>query len=88
MHSYCFMTRQRGELEQYISSLVPIKDNRVFLLSTGAETTECAIKLARTYGYNKYGKEKIKLLVSRMRSMEELWDLQMAALRGAKMDRQ
>lgn len=62
MHSYCFMTRQRGELEQYISSLVPIKDNRVFLLSTGAETTECAIKLARTYGFNKYGKDKIKII--------------------------
>ena len=62
LHSYCFLTKQRGELEAYISNMVPIPDNRVFLLSTGAETTECAVKLARTYGIQKGGKEKITII--------------------------
>lgn len=62
MHSYCFPTEKRGELEALISSVVPIPDNRVFLLTTGAESTECAIKLARTYGGRKSGSEKITIV--------------------------
>ena len=59
--SYCFPTEQRGRLEMRISELVPIPDNRVFLLTTGAESTECAIKLARTYGALK-SDTKIKIV--------------------------
>lgn len=62
IHSYCFATEIRGKLEKRISELVPIPDNRVFLLTTGAESTECAIKLARTYGVKKYGSKKIKII--------------------------
>lgn len=62
MHTYCFPSEIRGKLEKRISELVPIPDNRVFLLTTGAESTECAIKLARTYGKTKYGNKKIKLI--------------------------
>ena len=50
IHSYVFPNEQRAHLVKKISELVPIPDNRVFLLSTGAESTECAIKLAKTYG--------------------------------------
>ena len=59
MHTYCFPSEIRGKLEKRISELVPIPDNRVFLLTTGAESTECAIKLARTYGKTKYGNKKL-----------------------------
>lgn len=62
MHTYCFTSEIRGKLEKHISELVPIPDNRVFLLTTGAESTECAIKLARTYGKTKNGNKKIKLI--------------------------
>jgi 4-aminobutyrate aminotransferase/(S)-3-amino-2-methylpropionate transaminase len=62
MHSYCFTTEARGRLEKRISEIVPIPDNRVFLLTTGAESTECSIKLARTYGKTKQGNKKIKII--------------------------
>lgn len=62
MHTYIFPTEQRGRLEKRISELVPIPDNRVFLLTTGAESTECAIKLSRTYGKSKGGDKKITIV--------------------------
>ena len=61
MHTYCFPSEIRGQVEKRISELVPISDNRVFLLSTGAESTECAIKLARTYGET-ISSKKIKII--------------------------
>ena len=36
IHSYVFPNEQRAHLVKKISELVPIPDNRVFLLSTGA----------------------------------------------------
>ena len=61
MHSYCFPNEQRAKLVKQISEIVPIPDNRVFLLSTGAESTECAIKLARTWG-GAISEKKIKIV--------------------------
>ena len=61
MHSYCFPNEPRAKLVKLVHDIVPIPDNRVFLLSTGAESTECAIKLARTYGGQKSDK-KIKII--------------------------
>lgn len=61
-HTYCFPNEARGKLVKKISELVPIPDNRVFLLTTGAESTECAIKLARTHGEAKGGNKKIKVI--------------------------
>lgn len=62
MHSYCFPNEARSRLVQKISSLVPIPDNRVFLLTTGSESTECAIKLTRAYAIKHYGEKKIKII--------------------------
>jgi 4-aminobutyrate aminotransferase/(S)-3-amino-2-methylpropionate transaminase len=62
MHSYCFPNQVRANLVKVISELVPIPDNRVFLLTTGAESTECAIKLSRTYGKSKKGDKKITIV--------------------------
>ena len=49
-HSYCFPTEARLRLIEEISSILPAPLKRVFLLTTGAEATECCIKLARTQG--------------------------------------
>ena len=62
LHSYCFANEARAKLVKRISELTPIPDNRVFLLTTGGESTECAIKLIRTYGQMKHGSEKIKVI--------------------------
>ncbi|MCM8807575.1 MAG: aspartate aminotransferase family protein, partial [Candidatus Omnitrophica bacterium] len=50
LHNYCFPSEIRAELVEKIASLSPEPLKKVFLLTTGAETIECAIKLARTYG--------------------------------------
>ena len=50
LHNYCFPSEIRAELVEKIASLSPEPLKKVFLLTTGAETIECAIKLARTWG--------------------------------------
>lgn len=50
LHNYCFPSEIRAELVEKIASLSPEPLKKVFLLTTGAEAVECAIKLARTYG--------------------------------------
>lgn len=59
VHSYVFPNEQRAHLVKKISEIVPIPDNRVFLLSTGAESTECAIKLTKTYGLTKSATKRV-----------------------------
>ena len=48
--TYCFPNQPRIELMQKLISLAPEPLDKVFVLSTGAESTECALKLMRTYG--------------------------------------
>ena len=48
--TYCFGNQPRIKLVQKLVWLAPQHLNKVFVLSTGAETTECALKLMRTYG--------------------------------------
>ena len=48
--TYCFSNQPRIDLVQKLVSIAPEGLNKVFLLSTGAEGTECALKLIRTYG--------------------------------------
>jgi 4-aminobutyrate aminotransferase / (S)-3-amino-2-methylpropionate transaminase / 5-aminovalerate transaminase len=62
LHNYCFPSAQRANLVKKLSEICPEPLNKVFLLTTGAETTECAIKLARTHGIKVGGKEKIKII--------------------------
>jgi len=50
LHNYCFPSEIRARLVEKIASLSPEPLKKVFLLTTGAETTECAVKLARTWG--------------------------------------
>jgi 4-aminobutyrate aminotransferase/(S)-3-amino-2-methylpropionate transaminase len=49
-HAYCFPTEIRARLATRIADLLPEPLAKVFLLTTGSEAIECAIKLARTRG--------------------------------------
>ncbi|TFG57983.1 MAG: aspartate aminotransferase family protein [Candidatus Aminicenantes bacterium] len=62
--SYVFVHEQRVELCGMLKSISPDPETyRVFLLSTGSEATENAIKLAKTYALEKYGPRR-KVFVS------------------------
>jgi 4-aminobutyrate aminotransferase/(S)-3-amino-2-methylpropionate transaminase len=56
--TYCFPNEPRIQLTQKILSIAPRGLNKVFLLSTGSEALECAVKLMRTYGRRTYNDEK------------------------------
>jgi len=56
--TYVFAHTARATLCEMLSATAPAGLDKVFLLSTGAEATENAIKLARTYGVSKHGDRK------------------------------
>ena len=58
LHNYCFPSAIRANLVDKLVSLLPASLNRVFLLTTGSEAVECAIKLCRTHGIKVGGPSK------------------------------
>ena len=62
LHNYVFPSAERAELVELLQSLAPKELQKVFLLTTGSEATECAIKLARTNGFKKHGREKVGIV--------------------------
>lgn len=62
LHNYCFPGEIRARLVQKLTELAPKGLDKAFLLTTGSETTECAIKLARTWGQKVGGKKKIGIV--------------------------
>jgi len=62
LHTYCFPNTARAALVEYLARIVPAPLAKVFLLTTGSEAIECAIKLARTYGQQRGGPEKISIV--------------------------
>jgi len=52
-NSYLFATEIRAKLVQKLIEISPPNLTKVFLLSTGSESTEAAIKMARSYGMQK-----------------------------------
>jgi len=62
LHNYCFPSAERAALVQYLAGLCPEPLKKVFLLTTGAEATECAVKLSRTHGQRVGGKQKIGIV--------------------------
>lgn len=58
LHNYCFPNEARAALAKQLVELAPAPLKKCFLLTTGAETTECAIKLAKTHGLKVGGKAK------------------------------
>jgi len=58
-HSYCFPNNERAELTKYmVQNIAPKYLDKVFLLTTGSEACECALKIARAYGHQNGGKDK------------------------------
>ncbi len=62
LHNYCFPSAVRAEVVEALAQVAPEGLKKVFLLTTGAETCECAIKLARTWGRKLGGDRKITLV--------------------------
>ena len=62
LHNYVFPSEERAELADLLVSQAPEGLGKVFLLTTGSEATECAIKLARTHGIKVGGRKKIGIV--------------------------
>ena len=62
MHNYCFPSEIRAKLAGELARVAPEGLDKVFLLTTGAEACECAIKLARTWGKKLGGDRKIGIV--------------------------
>src|SRR5712671_7301218 len=59
LHSYVFPNEERAALAECLAGVAPEGLDKVFLLTTGSEATECALKLARSHGIKKGGTKKI-----------------------------
>lgn len=62
IHNYCFPSEVRTEAVAELARVAPEGLKKVFLLTTGAEACECAIKLARTWGQKLGGQRKIGIV--------------------------
>ena len=62
LHNYVFPNEERAELVEFLAKLAPEPLKKIFLLTTGSEATECAIKLARSNGIRVGGKKKIGII--------------------------
>jgi len=62
LHNYCFPSEIRAELAKKLVDITPKNMSKCFLLTTGAESTECAIKLMRTHGQKVGGNKKIGIV--------------------------
>jgi 4-aminobutyrate aminotransferase/diaminobutyrate-pyruvate transaminase/4-aminobutyrate aminotransferase/(S)-3-amino-2-methylpropionate transaminase len=60
--TYCFPSEARLELVEKLQSILPEPLKKVFLLTTGSETVECAIKLCRTHGRKIGGERKVTIV--------------------------
>ncbi|MCG3195689.1 MAG: 5-aminovalerate aminotransferase DavT [bacterium] len=61
-HSYCFPHQARLDLVEKLAEVAPPYLNKVFLLTTGSEAIECAIKIARRYGTDRHGDKKKRIV--------------------------
>ena len=62
LHNYCFPSEIRAQLVEALARVSPDGLKKVFLLTTGSEAIECAIKLARTWGRKIGGDRKIGIV--------------------------
>jgi 4-aminobutyrate aminotransferase/diaminobutyrate-pyruvate transaminase/4-aminobutyrate aminotransferase/(S)-3-amino-2-methylpropionate transaminase len=62
LHNYCFPSDTRARTVEALAQVAPEGLKKVFLLTTGAEACECAIKLCRTWGKKLAGPEKITVV--------------------------
>jgi len=61
LHTYTFAHKCRGEFIEYLIKMAPRQFQKAFLLSSGTEATECAIKLMRLNG-QRYRKDKVGII--------------------------
>jgi len=57
LHNYCFPSEVRSAVVEELAQVAPEGLRKVFLLTTGSEAIECAIKLARTWGQRTLGQK-------------------------------
>jgi len=57
LHTYTYCSRERAEYLKYLIENTPAIFEKAFLLSSGTEATECALKLMRMQGW-KMGKKR------------------------------
>ncbi len=62
LHNYVFPSEERAALVEQLVRVAPAGLEKVFLLTTGSEATECAIKLARSQGIRIGGTNKIGII--------------------------
>lgn len=62
LHTFCFPNAERIALARALAGVAPPGLDKVFLLTTGSETIECAIKLMRTHGQRVGGKRKVGIV--------------------------
>jgi len=62
LHNYVFPSEERAALVELLVQIAPPGLDKVFLLTTGSEATECAMKLARFHGIIKGGRAKIGIV--------------------------
>ncbi len=62
IHNYCFPSEVRAKTVAALAEVAPEALGKVFLLTTGAEACECAIKLARSWGRHAGGDRKIGIV--------------------------
>lgn len=60
--SYCFPNYPRARLAELLVEVTPKELTKAFILTTGSETVECCLKLMRTNGIKKHGKDKITIV--------------------------
>ena len=57
LNSYYYYLEERSLLTEQLVKMAPKEMDKAFLLTTGAETTECALKLCRIHGIKKNPKK-------------------------------
>lgn len=62
LHSFAFANEKRGELAEYLTGLAPEGLDKVFLLSTGSEAIEFAVKCCRAHGVKVGGDKKLAVV--------------------------
>jgi len=62
LHNYVFPSELRARLADRLVELAPPTLNKAYLLTTGSEAVECAIKLSRTRGQRLRGRNKLVIV--------------------------
>ncbi len=62
IYNYVFPSEERAALVECLAGLAPRGLEKIFLLTTGSEAVECAIKLSRAHGIKVGGKKKIGIV--------------------------